>query len=143
MGYRSDIRITTTKKGYDKFRKIVKDKTKNGDDNLLDYLDVMFVNSKGVLIGWDDIKWYDSDTSSMVKNIMDSLDELEDNDITYNYARMGESPDDYDEKYYISETDKDYIPCPSIVRTFDDEYVKEQLSENYKKQKNSENEVSM
>ena len=61
MGYRSNVRILTSKNGYEKLQKHVSEylKEKNIDYNLLENSDLRFVSSKGVLIGWNYIKWYD------------------------------------------------------------------------------------
>lgn len=49
---------------------------------------------------------------------------LEENDYSYRFARLGEDYDDYEEKYYDSDSDKEnYLEFPSVLREFEDEYI--------------------
>ena len=61
MGYRSDVRIVTSKKGFKKLNDYVKNylKDKNEDYNLLEHLDFKVENSYEKYFGWNGIKWYD------------------------------------------------------------------------------------
>ena len=144
MAYRSDVRITFTKKGYDRFKNIVKRECGSEEDNnLLNSLDVLFVNKNYVLIGWDDIRWSEYDDTCDTGIIMKSLWELEDEDISYHYARIGESYDDYDEQSYDSTEGQDYIPFPSLIRRFDDDEIKREMSANFNKINKNEKEVNV
>ena len=106
MGYRSDVRIITTKRGYDELRK--------------------FTDKYAKYIGWNSIKWYEYGGSDYedVNAIMEGLQHLKEQDLSYRYARIGESYDDYDEHYYESENEEEQdLEYPSMERYFDDEYV--------------------
>ena len=64
MGYKSDVRIMISIKGYDELKKytdnyLSEKNWKHG--NLLNDCDVRNVNSDSVYLGWDEIKWYDYD----------------------------------------------------------------------------------
>ena len=140
MGYRSDVRIITSKKGYEKLQKHVskylKDKNKNEDYNLLENSDLRYVSSKGVLIGWNCVKWYEWCDFTDVDAIMDGLNKLKDEDYSYRYARIGENYDDIEEECFDSESrDDDYLPYIDINRDFGDEYMQAEL-EDEKKKKN-------
>ena len=74
---------------------------------------------------------------------MKSLWELEDEDISYHYARIGESYDDYDEQSYDSTEGQDYIPFPSLIRRFDDDEIKREMSANFNKINKNEKEVNV
>ena len=132
MGYRSDVRIITSKKGYDKLRKHVEKylKEKNDDSNLLEDADIRFVTSKGVLIGWDNIKWYEWCNWPEIDSILTGLDKLEKEDYSYRFSRIGEGIDDIDERYYDSKNrNGEDIPSIDIEREFNDEYMKDSLRE--------------
>lgn len=132
MSYKSDVRIITSKKGYDKLRKHVEKylKEKNDDSNLLEEPDIRFVTSKGVLIGWDSIKWREWSNWPEIDSILSGLHELESEDYSYRFSRIGEGIDDIEERYYDSEHREDEdIPYIDIEREFNDEYMKDGLLE--------------
>ena len=131
MGYRSDVRIITSKKGYEKLQNHVKKylKSKKEDYNLLENADLRFVSNNGVLIGWNCIKWYEWSDYHDVDAIMDGLDKLKEEDFSYRYARIGESYEDIDEVYYDSNKYEDELPYIDIVREFGDHYMKNELEE--------------
>ena len=136
MGYRSDVRIITSKKGYEKLQKHVEKylKDKKEDYNLLENSDLRYVSSKGVLIGWNSIKWYEWSDYAEVDSIMDGLNKLKDDDYSYRYARIGESYDDIDEEYFDSESrEEDYLPYIDILREFGDDYMEAELEDEKKK----------
>ena len=63
MGYRSDVRILTTKKGFEKLNNYVNEKIKtlpNQDFayNLLEHLDINYENEYSKYFGWNCVKWY-------------------------------------------------------------------------------------
>lgn len=128
MGYRSDVRIMTTRKGFNKLKdyttKYLKDKNSYG--NLLDELDVNEETKYAKYIGWNSIKWYEGYED--IDAIMDGLDYLEENDYSYRYARIGENYDDYEEKYYESEKEEEQdLEYPSMTRYFEDDYITHQM----------------
>lgn len=134
MGYRSDVRIATSKKGFNELKKVVEDKLREInqlDCNLLDCLDIRKENDEVCYFGWNNIKWYDGiDGYEEVDAIIDGLDELEEKDLSYRFARIGESYDDYEQFSHdgIDEVDlKSYVPYPSMVRYFDDDYLMSEL----------------
>ena len=58
---------------------------------------------------------------------------MSDKEYSYRYMRIGEEYDDVEEQYCDGEKDKNiFLEYPSMIREFDDEYVKEQLKENDK-----------
>lgn len=144
MGYRSDVRLITSKKGFEELQKFVKNYLgkDNKDDNLLENPDIRFVHSNGVLLGWNDIKWYEYCDHKDVDSIEAGLEHLKDNDFSYRFARIGEDYNDYDYNYCESSKDREkYLPCPCMERYFNDEEIKKQLSQLY--ESNNEKEVVM
>ena len=132
MGYRSDVRIMTTKKGYEELKKYtdkyLEDK-KYSYGNLLDDLQISEETKFAKYFGWDSIKWYDGcEGYEDVDAIMNGLDHLEENNYSYRFARIGESYDDYDEKYFESDIeDEQDLEYPSMTRYFDDDYITHQM----------------
>lgn len=132
MGYRSDVRIITSKKGFKELRKFTDNylEEKNWKyGNLLDDCEVISENKCSKYIGWDSIKWYDYiDGFEDVSAIMEGLKHLEKKDMSYRYARIGESYDDYEEFSYESDNEEEQdFEYPSMTRYFDDDWVKDKM----------------
>ena len=93
MGYYSDVRFNTTKKGYEKFKALLSEDTKLC---LFGYTDRPWVYDEyedEVIFGWDTVKWYDE--FSEVKDVMRAYREVSD-DAPFEYVRIGEDRDDYE-----------------------------------------------
>ena len=125
MGYRSDIRIVTSKDGFEKLKEFVTNylKEHNEDYNLLERCDIRQEGKNQYYFGWNYVKWYEYDYTE-VDAIMEGLNHLGENEYSYRYMRIGEDREDYDEQFYDadreSEPDLEY---PNLIREFDDEYV--------------------
>lgn len=110
MGYRSDIRIRTTKEGYELMKKFVEkyieekvpQEKRNGYDyNLLKMAEITEAGNS-ITLDWSCLKWYEGIQGyEDVDAIMNSLDELSDKDIDYQYVRIGEEDTDIDERWSI------------------------------------------
>lgn len=132
MGYRSDVRIMTTKKGFDELKKYTEKYLKDKNytyGNLLDDLEINEETKYAKYFGWDSIKWYDGcEGFEDVDAIMDGLNHLQKNNYSYRYARIGEDYSDYDEFNYESEIeDEQDLEYPSMNREFDDDWVIQQM----------------
>lgn len=97
MGYRSDVRIATTREGYNRICKRV-DKLSEGRDGypLIGMKrKPEFVEKGGdsVVFGWDWIKWYEGMYVD-VTNVMTALAEIEADGLPYEFCRVGEEYDD-------------------------------------------------
>lgn len=138
MGYRSDVRIITTKKGYKELKKVADEYANKYDSsNLLESPDILEVTKKGCYIGWNWIKWYEE--YEEVDAIVKGLDLLEEKNISYRFARCGESYDDYEEFVYDSEKDNGSdLDYPPLIREFDDDYIIEGLNQDKKSVKENE-----
>lgn len=130
MGYRSDVRIITTKKGFDELNNYVKKYLKekcDHDYNLLDNLKFKAENDYAVYFGWNYLKWYEGYDS--VDAIVDGLNHLKENNMSYRFARLGESYDDYEEESFESDLEEEQdLDYPSMLREFDDSYVIEEMN---------------
>lgn len=132
MGYRSDVRIVTSKKGFkvldDYVKKYLREHDKNRNWNLLKSPKIKKETPYTTYIGWDCLKWYEYSDYVDVDAIMTGLDYLKENGYSYRYSRIGENYDDYDEKYYESENEEEQdLIYPSIIREFDDDYIFQEL----------------
>ena len=132
MGYRSDVRIMTTKKGFKELKKfndkyLADHKNINGFEeyNLMNNLNIKKENKYSVYFGWDWLKWYEGSYAG-VDAIVEGLNHLEEKDLSYRFARMGENYDDFEESYYESEKEEEQdLEYPSMIREFDDDYISE------------------
>lgn len=111
MGYRSDVRIRTTKEGYELMKITVEnyiegrvpEEKRNGYDYNLLKAAAITEGSDCVTLDWSCLKWYEGIQGfEDVDAIMKSLDELSDKDIDYQYMRIGEENDDIDERWSIN-----------------------------------------
>lgn len=132
MGYRSDVRIVTSKEGFEKLKEFVAEylKEHNEDYNLLDECDIKEEGKNQCYLGWDSIKWYE-DSYDDVDAVMNGLRSLRENNYSYRFMRIGESYDDIEELCYNGDKDREYdVEYPNMIREFDDEYVLSLISEN-------------
>ena len=134
MGYRSDVRITISKKGYSKMKNYlenyVKEKELDRDDifELLDSPDIDFENKYQKYIGWNDLKWYDCYPDIIAIN--EALSHIENEGYSYKFTRIGEELTDIEE--YGCDGDKDtknnlYVDYPYIDRGFDDLFMENEM----------------
>ena len=132
MGYRSDVRIMTTKKGFKELKKFTDDYLKGKNftyGNLLDDLQINEETKYAKYFGWDSIKWYDGcEGFEDVDAIMEGLSHLADKDFSYRYARIGESYDDYEELSHESDIEEEQdLEYPSMTRYFEDDWIVNQM----------------
>lgn len=137
MSYRSDVRIITSKKGFNELKKFTDNYLKDKNwkyGNLLDECMMIYENDNSKYFGWDSIKWYDfSDDYEDVIAIMKGLKHLEKQELSYRYANMGEELDDYEESYYESEKEEEQdLEYPCLLRQFDDNWIIERMMDNCK-----------
>lgn len=134
MGYMSDVRIVTSKEGFEKLKEFVKNYLKEHQENynLLDECDVKEEGKNQYYFGWNNIKWYENDFSD-VDAIMEGLQHLKENDYSYRYMRIGEDREDYDQQDYDANRESEiYLEYPSMLREFNDQYVIDLISEQQK-----------
>ncbi len=97
MGYRSEVRIATTREGYD----LMCDRVDFISEGLDGYPlmsserqpDFFDEEDGCVVFGWDDIKWYVGLLCD-VSNVVEALGELDEQEIPYEFCRIGEGWDD-------------------------------------------------
>lgn len=124
MGYRSDVRIITSKKGFKELKKYYDNYLKQHNFEYTGLLDSIEINKETKDIkyfGWDYVKWYDYINGyDDVTAIMEGLNHLRNEGYAFRYARIGEKYDDYGEDLNDSITDID-LPYIQMIRKFEDE----------------------
>lgn len=125
---KSDVRIVTSINGFEKLKEFINNYIKEHPENkelsnLLDKIDLKYESNKQCYFGWNRYNW-DNFHNKSVELIMDGLMELEDNNYSYRFYRLGEDREDYDEHHFDStiESEKD-LEYPNITREFDDRYI--------------------
>lgn len=131
MGYRSDIRIVTSKEGFEKLQEFVRNHLKKNKENynLLEECDIKQEGKNQCYFGWNYVKWYEHDYPEVVA-IMEGLSHLGENEYSYRYMRIGESYDDIEEQSYDGEKENEIdLEYPNMLREFDDEYIIQSIKE--------------
>ena len=128
MGYRSDVRIMTTKKGFEQLKEFVEqyiNEHSNNEETISNLLEQCDVNKHGENVcyfGWNYLKWYDGIYKD-VDAIMEGINYLGENEYSYRYSRIGENYDDIEERSYDADRDGEYeLDYPIISRIFEDKY---------------------
>ena len=132
MGYRSDIRIITSKDGFEILKEFIKGYLKDNkeDYNLLEECDIKEEGKEQCYFGWNYVKWYEHDYPEVIA-IMEGLNHLGESEYSYRYMRIGESYNDIEEQSYDGEKDENiYLEYPNMLREFDDNYIIESIKEN-------------
>lgn len=97
MGYRSEVKIATTREGYERICRRVDELSAESDAYPLIGTEINpdFFDEAGgcVAFGWDHIKWYEGDLED-VSNVSKALAEIEDDGLPVEFCRIGESWDD-------------------------------------------------
>ena len=93
MGYRSDVRIATTREGYELMCERIDFISEGlgsyplmGSEHMPDFLDEQ---GGCVVFGWDSIRWY-AGLFTDVTNVVEALEELAECEIPYEFCRVGE-----------------------------------------------------
>lgn len=131
MGYRSDIRIVTSKEGFEKLTEFVTEYLKGHNEkyNLLEECDIKQEGKNQCYFGWNWVKWYEHDYPEVVA-IMEGLNHLGENEYSYRYMRIGESYEDIEEQSYDGEKENEIdLEYPNMLREFDDEYIIQSIQE--------------
>lgn len=120
MGYRSDVRVITTVKGYEEIRGKI-------DDSKYGYLlnkavfSVIKKTEKQVYFGWTYIKWYSSYAD--VKFVEELLEQLKE---PYRFGRLGEEGGDF-ETWSNDKAEEVGLPEIYEMHEIDDNYVMEEM----------------
>lgn len=114
MGYRSSVRIITSKRGFDKLKEYSRDMyQKSMPDSTFDIIEDcghVITGKNFVELDFDDVKWYEGSYAD-VDSIMDALDKINEEGYAYSYGRIGEEYGDVELRYNEgTEELEDYLP---------------------------------
>lgn len=121
MGYYSNVRLVVSKKGYKALSQYVRNYLgpHQLDNNLLRNADFKKKTSYGYAFGWNDIKWYQGDEEYYkdVNAMMSGIKYLTNKNLSFNFVKVGQDYDDYEEIYNDGENID--LPFPTLDRSFD------------------------
>jgi len=141
MGYRTEVRLITTKQGYSELKQYINENSENnhGLEDLLEDLDMKKKVKDLVVLGWDSLR------GDGVEALNEITLDLYDKDISFRYFCLGENIQDIEESSHTSEKDRNkFIPYICITREFDDKYLTQELKQyakEYEKQNSKDMEV--
>jgi hypothetical protein len=144
MGYKSDVRMIASKKGFKMLEGIISKylEDKKSDDNLFKYTDVKKSCDDFVYLGWNNIKWYEFDDSFVgIQALYNGLEELKKKGYSYHLSILGSDYDDFESHDFEGKKEKFYLPYPRLIREFDDKYIDQEIS--YSKDKNCSKELNL
>lgn len=126
MGYRSEVKLITTKEGWKKIEQAVKQASPDNYEYLLaDEYVCLIRNGEYVLYEVSDIKWYDTPPYGFPEIIAfkQALYNLDEDDIPYEFMRVGEDYTDVEYLPYRVYKDKyQDMPTLGLERTIEVEY---------------------
>lgn len=124
MGHKSQVRLITTKEGFNilkQMRHFIND----------DYLPTVLENTtikkefgKVIYLGWDNV--YLAKETLIKESVID----LEEHDVPYTLSILGEYQENELEEFFYNSKNKEIkeLPFPSVIRNFDEKDIEEQLS---------------
>ena len=126
MGYRSDVRLVTTKDGYEELEKYIKEQLEKGNDeylyNVLEESDFREETKHFVFVGWDSVK-YNQESYELLNT---ALEEIGEKGFGYSLVVNGEEIGDVQD-ISVKDKQKNYITMPAIFCNFDDRYTMKEL----------------
>ena len=137
MGYKIDVRLITTLKGFREIKKFAELKLSENEENaeVLKEPDIEQKYKDIIKLGWNDMR------GNEVELLQECMLEFMEKDITYRAMYLGENIEDIEENSYTSPRDnKKFIPYPSITREFDEEEDERQLKQYLKENVNNKEE---
>lgn len=137
MGYKTDVRLITTLKGFREIKKFAEQKIAENDENaeILKEPDIEQKYKDIIKLGWNDMRGNEVDL------LQECMIEFMEKDITYRAMYLGENIEDIEENSYTSPKDnKKFIPYPSITREFDEEEDERRLKQYLKENENNKEE---
>ena len=121
MRYR-DVRMITTTNAFDILNELTEQINGETIKDIIESADINKTYGDIVYIGWD---YIDEPTSELIES---SMYELEENDVSFRLTIIGEYDEDIEESIYTSPKDEEKnIPHPSVIRSFDENDMEEQL----------------
>lgn len=123
-----NVRLITKKESIEVMKQLLEKVDEKALLDIINSADIKQEYGDIVYLGWNSLR------SNCVKLLEGSMIELEDQELSYRLTIIGDSIEEIEELYYTSpEDDEKDIPYPSIIRSFDEKDMEEQLKgyENY------------
>lgn len=123
-----NVRLITKKESIEVLKQLLEKVDEKALLDIINSADIKQEYGDIVYLGWNSLG------SNCVKLLEGSMIELEDQELSYRLTIIGDSIEEIEELHYTSpEDDEKDIPYPSIIRSFDEKDMEEQLKgyENY------------
>ena len=123
-----NVRLITKKESIEVMKQLLEKVDEKALLDIINSADIKQEYGDIVYLGWNSLR------SNCVKLLEGSMIELEDQELSYRLTIIGDSIEEIEELHYTSpEDDEKDIPYPSIIRSFDEKDMEEQLKgyENY------------
>lgn len=123
-----NVRLITKKESIEVLKQLLEKVDEKALFDIINSADIKQEYGDIVYLGWNSLR------SNCVKLLEGSMIELEDQELSYRLTIIGDSIEEIEELHYTSpEDDEKDIPYPSIIRSFDEKDMEEQLKgyENY------------
>lgn len=123
-----NVRLITKKESIEVMKQLLEKVDEKALLDIINSADIKQEYEDIVYLGWNSLR------SNCVKLLEGSMIELEDQELSYRLTVIGDSIEEIEELHYTSpEDDEKDIPYPSIIRSFDEKDMEEQLKgyENY------------
>jgi len=117
-----DVRMITTTNAFNILNELTEQVNGETIKDIIESADINKTYGDIVYIGWD---YIDEPTAELIES---SMYELEENDVSFRLTIIGEYDEDIEESIYTSPKDEEKnIPHPSVIRSFDEKDMEEQL----------------
>jgi len=117
-----DVRMITTTNAFNILNELTEQVNGETIKDIIESADINKTYGDIVYIGWD---YIDEPTAELIES---SMYELEENDVSFRLTIIGEYDEDIEESIYTSPNDEEKnIPHPSVIRSFDEKDMEEQL----------------
>lgn len=123
-----NVRLITKKESIEVLKQLLEKVDEKALIDIINSADIKQEHGDIVYLGWNSLM------ENCVKLLEGSMIELEDQELSYRLTIIGDSIEEIEELHYTSpEDDEKDIPYPSIIRSFDEKDMEEQLKgyENY------------
>ena len=114
MGYYSNVRAITTKKGYERFLELIYDDDRWFIDDYPWFSRTEYNDT--VMFGWNDVKWYEGYPE--VDAVMSAIETLASEGYPFEYLRIGEEFDDIETREHNPEELNRHIATARIIYSY-------------------------
>lgn len=133
-----DVRLITKTESIEVLKQLLERVDGETIGDIIESADINKTYGDIVYLGWNYLQ------VTHVEVIENSMIELEDQELSYRLTIIGDTTEEIEESFYTSTKDEEKnIPYPSIIRTFDERDMEEQLKgyDNYIKRENEKESI--